>query len=121
MQYDHTKSVSDVEMTEGIQIIRADQDHMVGLRRIRTIRVTTQDNLYSKAACAPERKSWIEWFMALFLTGLRFVTNLRNFTFCAPTSFWGEKINRVFVLRGNIGCLVRTPLVSKNWIIWPTV
>ncbi|MCG3142530.1 MAG: hypothetical protein HDKAJFGB_03999 [Anaerolineae bacterium] len=115
MQSDRTESVRDVGMSEEVQLILADHDHVVGLRRTRTVRVTTQDIQSSACAeSASKSESWKEWFLALFLTGLRAVRALRDLTFCEPTSVLGETIDGTLVPRGSLGCLRRTPLAFKN-------
>lgn len=121
MLSDHTKSVCDVKMTEEIQVIIVDQDHMVGLRRTRTIRETTQDMKSSEADCALKDKPWKKWFVAIFLMGLRFVTAMRNLTFCRLTSQRGERIIGIAISRGSIGCLRVYPLALKKWTTLPTV
>lgn len=121
MKNDSIKSVSVIEISEDIQYFNTDPKHLVGLRRTRTVRMTTQE--FHSSECtqsATKSKSWKEWLRALLLMGLRIVWDKCNLTFCKPALLLGENIEGTRVLRGSVGWQQRTPLVFRNWITWPS-
>lgn len=122
MNRNSIKRYREWEVTEKVEILIPDRDHMMGLRRTRIVREATQEIEYSECSERHSGKeSWKERLMAVLASGLRIVPALRDLIFCKPTSVLGENIDGTLVPRGTIGCLRRTPSEFKNWSTLPTV